>query len=262
MQLPLQRSVDNPTERNARIPKPMRPCLLLTRPQCDSERFAHQVRKAGWRGQIVISPVLEIIQHPPTEHQLAQARTLVVTSQHAVGAITHATHRRDWPIWAVGPRTAAVARDAGFSGVKQSGGDASALKADLLHDRPEEPILHLRGQHIAADIAQVLQAQGVQADSLVVYEQISRPLNNAVWRHLENGDDILLAVFSPRSSQLLADMLLGSANIRARVHLVAISQAAADAFKGITIHQCCIAAQPDGPSMLRAILALQAKLEP
>ncbi|MGY6696206.1 MAG: uroporphyrinogen-III synthase [Roseinatronobacter sp.] len=240
----------------------MPPCLLLTRPQLDSERFVHQLREAGFHGQIVISPVLGICLHPPGEDQLSEAKTLVVTSQHAVTAVNLATKRRDWPIRAVGPRTAAVAREAGFSSVMQSGGDASALLADLLRDRPEEPILHLRGKHIAADIAQVLRAQGMRADSLVVYEQVSRPLSSDGWRQLEGDGDILLAVFSPRSSQLLAEMLSDPTTIRARLHLVAISQAAADAFKGISIDQCCIAAQPDGPSMLRAILALQAKLEP
>ncbi len=241
---------------------PMRPCLLLTRPQRDSERFAQDMRAAGWQADILISPVLEIVLHPLAMQQLAAAKTLVVTSQHAVSALQGTIRQRDWPIWAVGPRTAEAAREAGFHSVMQSGGDASALLRDLLHHRPEEPILHLRGQHAAADIAQELRARGLRAESLVVYTQTSLPFSAVGCQRLQRDGDVVIAVFSPRSSRLLAEALRSCSQIRARLHLVAISNAAAEAFRGFSLARCCIAEHPDAPSMRRAILGIQAKLEP
>ena len=238
------------------------PCLLLTRPQEDAQRFADLVLADGWMGEILISPLMEITLHPLPEAALAQAGSLVFTSQHGVAALVAATDRRDWPVWAVGPRTAQAARAAGFEMVHEAGGDAAALLKDLAQSPPLPPVVHLRGAHVAADIAVALRAQGIEAEGLVAYWQTARPLSSVAKARLEAGGDMVLAVFSPRSARLLADSLAEVSHWKTRLHPVAISAAAASPLAGVGLHPGIIAARPDMPAMRDAVLATQAKLEP
>jgi uroporphyrinogen-III synthase len=241
---------------------PQRPCLVLTRPQPLSARFADQARQAGWRGDIVIAPLLEIVLHPLQEGDFADARTLVVTSQHAVSALVQATDRRDWVIWAVGPRTAEVAREAGFLHIHQSGGDAKALLDDLTQAPPPAPIVHVRGHHAAADIAAALQAQGQEARSVVGYEQVSCDLSAVASARLRAGGDIVTPVFSPRSARLLAQAVQECGVGATRLHLVGISAAAIDALGQMPMASCHIAARPDAGSVCAALMSVQQTLEP
>ena len=240
----------------------MRPCLLLTRPQAQSALFAQQARADGWAGDVLISPVLRIVLQPPETTRLDTVGTLVFTSQHAVAALVATTMRRDWPVWAVGPRTAQAAQEAGFRDVLVSGGDATALLRDLTRDPPKPPVLHLRGQHAASDIARHLRAAGQNADAVVVYRQEPCALSPEATARLSQGGDAVLAVFSPRSARLLAAALHAQASISARLHMIAISDAAAKPLKDIATGRCRIATRPDAAAMRAALLAMQATLEP
>ncbi len=240
----------------------MPPCLLLTRPEAESAAFAQAARAAGWRGDILCAPLMRILHDPPPETALTKARTLVVTSQHGVAALQQATARRDWPVWCVGPRTAEAARHAGFAQVRVADGDAVSLRAVLLDTSPPAPVLHLRGEHAAMDLASELQAAGVDAHALVVYRQVAQGLSQAAQERLAQGGDILLPVFSPRSARLLVAALIPLRLDAARLHLVAISAAARDAAQGVDWQSIHCAARPDAPSMLQALARLQATLEP
>ncbi|WP_296475965.1 uroporphyrinogen-III synthase [Roseinatronobacter sp.] len=239
-----------------------RPCLVLTRPKPESERFAQQAREAGWQEEILIAPLLEIVLLPLEEAEFAAARTLVVTSQHAVSALVLATDRRDWHVWAVGPRTAQAALQAGFDTVHQSGGDAKALLADLAQTPPLGPIMHIRGRHAVADIAAALRALGQDASSVVGYEQFSRGLDDAVVQRLQQGGDVVLPVFSPRSGCLLANALRPINTTKARLHLIGISAAALKAVSLEGVASRHIAARPDAASMCSTLGDVQQTLEP
>lgn len=240
----------------------MRPCLVLTRPHASSEAFAAMAKAAGWRGDTLIAPLIEIALAPPPPQVLQKARVLIFTSQHAVAAMAQASPDRDWPVWAVGPRTAEAARNLGFSHVHQAGGDAKALLADLAQAQAEGPFLHLRGDHVAADIVAALRAQGHQAEGRIVYGQVARPLDPSAQTRIGQGGDLVLAVFSPRSAALLVAALESVNLSAARLHLVAISQAAAQPAAGLPLSGCQIAQTPDSQGMLASVSATQAMLEP
>ncbi len=241
---------------------PQRPCLMLTRPETESARFAEQAQAAGWRGSVMTAPLLEIVLLPLDVAALTGARTLVFTSQHAVSALILATDARDWVVWAVGPRTAQAARAAGFAVVHQSGGDASALLDDLTHSPPSAPAVHLRGRHAASDIAGALRAQGQDASAVVCYEQVAQPLSAQAMARLRQGGDVVLPVFSPRSGRLLADAIAAIAPLPTRLHLVAISTAAANVATISPLASCHVAARPDARSMCDALATMQQTLEP
>lgn len=241
----------------------MRPCLVLTRPQASCDAFAAMARAAGWRGDIMISPLLDIAFSPPSADALQQARVLIFTSQHAVAALAQASTARHWPVWAVGPRTAQAARDHGFKQVHQAGGDAKALLSELAAAQVAGPFLHLRGEHVVADITASLQALGQVAEECVVYSQNARSLSPQVCVRIAQGGDLVLPVFSPRSAALLvAELGALEPDDTRRIHLVAISRAAAKAATALPAFRTEIAPTPDAQGMLAALSATQAKLEP
>lgn len=208
------------------------------------------------------APLMRIVHDLPSENALISARTLVFTSQHGVAAFHRATKRRDWPVWCVGPRTAQAARDAGFAEVVVADGDAVSLRAALLVARLKEPVLHLRGEHAAMDLASELRAVGVDAHALVVYRQLPQGLSPQAALRLEQGGDIVLPVFSPRTGRLLAAALTPLRLDAARLHLIAISKAACEAAQGVDWQGIERAARPDVPAMLQALGKVQATLEP
>lgn len=98
--------------------------LLVTRPQPEATGFAAELRAAGMIP--VIAPLLVIEPGDPCP-DLASDAALVATSANGVRALAPATDRRDQPLFVVGPRTAELAREAGFSDVTAASGDVTDL---------------------------------------------------------------------------------------------------------------------------------------
>lgn len=237
-------------------------CLLLTRPHAQAEQFAAQALQQGWRGEILIAPLIDIALLPLPFRALDRIRTGIVTSRHAVAALARGTQQRDLPLWAVGPATAQAARQAGFTIVHEAGGDARALIRDIEAAGTLGPFLHLRGAHVAADIISELRALGHEAKGLVVYSQDALPLEPQARTRLQAGGVFVLAAFSPRSATLISGALRKLALTGSQLHGVAISPAAAKALAELPMASCRIASAPDAPGMLAALAATQAELEP
>src|SRR5690606_8792232 len=120
--------------------------LLLTRPAAQSRAFLDLLeRRAGSPLPHVISPLFET---RPTGARIPAAGTLVLTSGRAVEALAPGALQGRF-VYCVGPRTAALARDAGAEAV-DGGGDLERLAARLVADRPGR-LVHLRGTHVAGD---------------------------------------------------------------------------------------------------------------
>lgn len=242
------------------------PHLLLTRPRPQSERFAESLRAALRGLRVTIAPLMRIELHPPGVGAADGVAGLIFTSENGVAGFVAGCARRDLPVWCVGPRTAQAAREAGFAQVLEGGGDARALIATLLDRRPQGPLLHARGRHAAADIAGALREAGIGARDLVVYDQQAQPLPPAGAALLASRGDVVVPVFSPRSARLLAAHL-PQGGTRARLHLVAISAAAAQPLAGHgAIHAQHIVSAPDAAAMhsmvAKVIRALEAGGKP
>ena len=97
--------------------------LLITRPQPDADELAAELERRGHR--CLVAPLMTIV---PTvsDLPLGGVQALLLTSRNGVRALAAASARRDVPVLAVGPGTAAAAEDAGFS-VEAGAGDVSAL---------------------------------------------------------------------------------------------------------------------------------------
>ncbi|MGX9355822.1 uroporphyrinogen-III synthase [Roseobacteraceae bacterium S113] len=221
------------------------PLLILTRPQAASERFAAQV--AGQVDEIVISPILEIVKMPGAR-PVGTPGSVVFSSEHAVALYEGP---RDIPAFAVGGRTARAAREAGFE-VALEAPTAQALLDGFPSEVPE-PVWHVRGQHVAAPIVDVLRARGVTCAQWIVYDQAQQPLAADVMALLQGERHIVLPLFSPRSAALVSQELPKS--VKAPLHLVAMSHAVMTAWRHPDPHSCRVAEAPNAQAMGSAVAA-------
>lgn len=231
--------------------------LLLTRPQKSAEDFAIA---AAWAGKVVISPLIEVALRKIAPPVVGEG--IIFTSRHGVRALAEATTARTWPVWCVGPGTAAQARAAGFVDPQSGAGTARALIAQLCAKPPGLPLVHVRGAHVVTDLAGRLSAAGLSVRSVVAYDQHERMLTDAACLCLQEPGCVIVPVFSPRSARIFAAQWLRLEGAQADLYAVAISDAAARGLQDLSLTGLEVAQTPDQPGMLAALARVQAALEP
>ena len=150
--------------------------LLVTRPDPDSEETAARLRAHGH--DALIAPLLRIEPAPDAEIGAGPWSGIIMTSRNAARAIERHpgfAELRRLPIFAVGRRTAAAARSAGFSDVQSADGDADDLVRLIRARQPAVAgrLLYLAGVDRAADVAGELRKAGLSADTVAIYRAIA-----------------------------------------------------------------------------------------
>lgn len=213
----------------------MPPCLLLTRPQAASTRFATQLAHLGLK--VVISPILRIAPMPHDAAALAQAVGLVFTSVNAVPAAGPGQGR---PAICVGPATAQAARDAGFK-VTEGPGDAARMMPLLTG--LGAGWLHPHGAHLAAQLP---------VPGMVVYDQVAQPLTSEARGVLMGDAAVIVPLFSPRSARLISDAARAAS---APLWIAPISPAAAESCS-LAVARVALAPRPDAVGVQAAVETL------
>jgi uroporphyrinogen-III synthase len=233
------------------------PTLLLTRPAPQSQRFAQEVRALHPTVQVVISPLMQTKWLTPVLPD-GPVRALILTSEtgaEAAGQLRLSGHALPDLAYCVGPRTADAARAAGFQPLSAEG-DVHALESLIRAAKAEGPLLHIRGQDAAGNLAQSLTMGGIVTYSAITYAQEPCPLTPAATAVLQGEGPILLPLFSPRSAQIFAQSM--PPNTTAPLWIVAISPAAALQAQPLNPARLITAAQPNGGNMLHAVADLLA----
>ncbi len=224
-----------------------KPVLLITRARAASESFAARFADRPDL-RIVIAPLIEIVVRP-LPAALDKIGSVALTSAHAVPALVTLA-RPHLPVFAVGPQTAAAIQAAGLA-AEVTGETADDLVATLTANPPPEPVLHLHGTHTRGDVVSRLQAAGLQATGLVVYDQAKRDLTDEARAVLSGTAPVIAPLFSPRSARLFSDAVRGAI---APILPGAISRAAADAAGPDLAQDMTISAAPNRDAMIRAVL--------
>lgn len=227
--------------------------LLLTRPAGDSARTARVLEEKG--AECLIWPLTRIVPvsgpvdvPPPTE-------AILFTSTNAVRAFAAASGRRDLPVLAVGDRTAASAREAGFSKVTNAQGDARDL-ARLAKASRWRRFLHPRGREAGSGLADTLSAAGLTVEAPVVYA--AEPAGGpppGVTRAFADGAMDLVTIWSPRNAAILCEWLSAAAPPLGGTDLLGISEAAVAPLRGAGFRRVAVAARPNAAGMLGWIFA-------
>lgn len=224
--------------------------VWITRTESGAERTADAVRKAGF--ETLVSPLL--VSNPAFETQdiaplLDDVTALAFTSVNGL-AFADLTPRRDWPVFAVGDRTAEAARQKGFTDVVSASGDANDLAALIAVEWPRRgwgPPAHLllvpTAVRPAADLGVLLEGH-VRVQKIAVYETLETTAA------LPDDFDIVL-VHSPRAAEILARRL-GQGGGAGRI-AVTLSPAVAAPLRALGFAEVRVATRPDEPSLLEAL---------
>lgn len=160
--------------------------LLVTRPLPEALRTKAALEARGH--DVTLAPLLHI---EPLTPALPDARpdAIVITSATAAMLLkTHPAAMRllSRPVIAVGDRTAAAARDAGFADVRSAASDGAALVRLLRKNFAQGTrLLHLAGHDRAVDIAAELAPGGIHVDVVILYraaaaESFPKPVTAAL----------------------------------------------------------------------------------
>lgn len=228
------------------------PLLLLTRPAPQSQRFAQEVRARLGEVPVVISPLMQTVFHQPDLPDLP-FRAVILTSETGVKATSRLGTALPALAFCVGNRTAADATAAGFD-ARSADGDVHALAAMILASGLAGPLLHLRGEDSAGNLAEMLTKGRIETHSAIVYTQTPCPLTDQALALFRQDTPVLAPVFSPRSARLLAAALPQTRV--APLWIAAISPAAADVARALNPARLVTAAHPDGENMLHAVAEL------
>jgi len=223
--------------------------ILLTRPSFDAARTAEKLSALGY--EAVIDSVIEI---EPQDFALPGGAfsAIAFTSANALRALS-GKRLPALPCFAVGGRTAEVAREYGFADVRAAGGDVESLAALIAKEmRAGDRILHLAGEDRAGDLRALLSKDGILVETVVVYRaKASSSLGSPAIVLLRDGLIGAVLHYSERSASIFAQ-LAEAAHLRDKIrslrHLC-LSSAVARPLKsfGITPE---IAARPDEDALL------------
>ncbi|MET0705874.1 MAG: uroporphyrinogen-III synthase [Tardiphaga sp.] len=141
--------------------------ILVTRPHPDNDTTSAALRARGF--DVLPAPMLRFEAVPFQDDADLQYGAVIVTSANALRAIADQPVKETLlklPVFAVGERTAATAREIGFAKVISADGDATALR-DLLLERVKAKklkksatLLYLAGADLARDLAGELGERG------------------------------------------------------------------------------------------------------
>lgn len=239
------------------------PVVLLTRPAPQSQRFAQALQARLPGARVLLSPLMQTEALEATLPDRAFQALLLTSETGAEAAARLQSQGQALPqtAFCVGPRTAEAARAAGFQ-AHSADGDVHALAALVQRAKVTGPLLHIRGEDAAGDLAGTLTKGGLETHSAVLYAQRPHPLTLEALGLFHADQPVLVPLFSPRSATLLARAL--PADPRAPLWIAAISPAAARAAQPLHPARMVIAKAPDGENMLHAVAELfsaVAKLE-
>ena len=153
--------------------------VLVTRPHPDDAATATALRALGL--EVMQAPMLRFEAVPLHDDVDAEYDAVIVTSANALRAIGEQLAKSpilQLPLFAVGERTAAAAREAGFGGVIAARGDAGALRDLVLAGVKSKKIkkaatlLYLAGADLARDLAGELGDKGFTVVTQTTYRMV------------------------------------------------------------------------------------------
>lgn len=231
-------------------PTAQMPSVLITRPRPAAERFAADLLREFPRLNVIISPVLEIVQTGELP-ELSQYQGVIFTSPNAVERFSASKRLDRCHCFCVGDTTAEVARQIGFSAV--SAGGSSHELIDLVKNFPTKGrLVHVRGVHSRGEIAQRLSDMGRPCDTSIVYDQIEQTLNHSAQQLFNEKKLVIAPIFSPRT----ADLFVKQVQPSIQTYIVAMSQLVAQVFTKIPNIYCSIAHAPTQEAMRHSVVRL------
>lgn len=162
--------------------------VLVTRPQPGCARTVRRLTDLGF--EPVPLPVTEAVHHTEALRAAIDRSwaAIALTSANAARAVAASPGAiaawRKLPVFAVGPRTADAAGEAGFSAVISADGDGGDLATLIARQEAmvPDPVLYCAGRPRAADFERQMAAAHVRFETVEVYEMRACALAPAMVR--------------------------------------------------------------------------------
>jgi uroporphyrinogen-III synthase len=233
--------------------------LLVTRPEPDASETAARLNALNI--ETVVDPLLIAETLTTTLPPADGFAALAVTSANALRAL----HDRGelprllrLPLYAVGDRTAAVARDFGFAEVVSAGGDFGDLVALLAKAGIGGPVLYPAAKQQAGDLAKALAPHGVMVITVPVYAM------NPAARLKATTDFSALdgALFYSRRTAQTFVSLADRAAERTRLGMLCLSEAVAEPLIAAHFVRVSLADHPSEEAMMALALSFARDQKP
>lgn len=178
--------------------------LLVTRPLEDAGTLERRLEALGH--QVILSPLLSIAPRVDIVIPAEPYQAIALTSANAIRCLESSKHLdglRHLPVLAVGPQSAAAARQAGFENITEAGGDGIGLARHIIGalDPKAGPVLYLSGLDTASDFTGLLERGGLSTRRVIVYE--AKPATTLA-PEAASAEGVLL--YSPRSARIWLDL--------------------------------------------------------
>lgn len=209
--------------------------ILVTRPQPDNEATGASLRARGF--DVLLAPMLRFEPVALLEDEDADYAAIIVTSANALRAIEPQLPGHRWlklPLLAVGDRTAAAARRAGFSKIISAAGDSQDLRELILakargkkREFGRGPLLYLAGADLSRDLAGELGEHGLTVVTRTTYRMVaSSDLPPEALEAIAANQVQAVLHYSARSARVFVDAV----------------RAAGVEISALAVPQCCISA--------------------
>ena len=238
--------------------------VLITRPQADAEALKSRIEELGCRA--TLAPLVTIVANAIPLSAIEGATALIATSRNALKALAGSPAlglAKLLPLYVVGPGTAAMAREMGFTDIVEGPGTAADLAAALSTQRRSGggTFAYLRGDVLAFDLEGALNRAQVNVVSVAAYGSVAEEtLAPNVVEALARGQIDAVTLMSPRTAETwarLAGGLITSAG-RPIAHLC-LSEAVAKALLSrFAADNVLVAAHPKLEEMLALVKRLAA----
>jgi len=230
--------------------------MLVTRPEPEASETA--ARLSALDIEAVVEPLLITQTLPTTLPDAEGFAALAVTSANALRALHdrgEVPRFRNLPVYAVGDRTARVARSLGFAEVVSAEGSADDLIALLAGAGIKGPILYPAARLPAVDLAKALAPHGIMVITAPVYAMSpAEALRETTRVALESGGLAAALFYSRRTAETFV-ALTRSLKSRATLGMLCLSEAVAEPLLKAHFVRVGLADHPSEEAMLAMALS-------
>lgn len=235
--------------------------LIVTRPEPDDDRTARALIRLGH--EAILSPMLDIVFDLKAKIPARPYQAVLATSSNAVRALAGRPVRPvsvEVPLLAVGDQTALEAKRSGSSAARSAGGAIGDLvelvRAEL--SPAAGPLLYAAGEEQAGDLAGLLQGQGFDVETAILYRAEPRArLAKVAEAALKDGTADGVLLYSRRSAAAFALAVRAGdlAPLGRDVTCFCLSAACAEPLARITAGNIRVAERPDQLALFALIEA-------
>lgn len=183
---------------------------MITRPEPDASKLADVLRGLGH--YTYIEPLMRV-DFRDVEISLKNVQGLIFTSRNALRWVARKGNLKEMtalPAFVVGPATASLAKSLGFRRVFEGGGTARDL-LDVINAQAQvsnDKLLHISGKDVASDILPWLEAFGLGAERVIVYDSVSADnISSGNLERMKRGEIDAVLLMSPKTSETWCKLL-------------------------------------------------------